>query len=616
VSPGVGVVVDRVRIAEAGAAERAVVDDVTFEVPPGGTVGIAGESGCGKTALVQALFGYARTGLVARGGTVSFTTEGSGGPRDARPLTVMGGDGEFAGVRGRVIALVPQAASSVLDPIMRIGRQLEEIAACVVDADAEDVEDVVRAGLADVGFSDPDLILKRYPHQISGGQRQRIALSMALLARPDVLVLDEATTDLDVITQRRILELIKALRWRYGFAVVAVSHDLRVLAELCSHLLVMYRGRVVESGPTAALLAAPRHPYSARLVARFEQGPLAGGLGDGAAVDEVADGCAYRAHCPLNTNACEVEPDLIAVGDAHASRCWEHHKVVIAGAGDAPSAAVGCNGSPAAVLLSVAGLRASHREPGLLSRRVVPVLHGIDLDVMAGESLGIVGESGSGKTTLARILVGLHPMDAGHATFLGRSLDVPAVRRELALRRDLQIVFQSPEMAFNPRLRIGDALARRLKVFEGLQGVESHDRIAELLADVGLPASHAEKLPSQLSGGERQRIAIARALIGGPRLIVCDEVVSALDVESQARVVRVLKRLQAEQGLSYIFISHDMGVVAAVADRLAVFKDGCVVEVGPTARVLEQSDHPYTRALASAAFVDVEHESALSGGNQ
>jgi peptide/nickel transport system ATP-binding protein len=601
---------DGVRVDAAADPRQEVVSDVTFELPPGGSVGIAGESGCGKTALIQALFGYARTGLHPTAGNVRFR----GGAAD-HDLAVSAGDAAFADVRGRVIALVPQAASSVLDPIMPVGRQLEEVAASVAARRNGAARAAVLERLADVGFSDPARVLGRYPHQLSGGQRQRIALSMALLATPDVLVLDEATTDLDVVTQRRILDLIAALRRRYEFGLIAVSHDLRVLAELCDHLLVMYRGRVLESGPTRRLLAAPRHPYSATLVARFEQGPLAASLRRDEVGEPGADGCRFRAHCPLAVERCSQEPGLIELDADHAARCWRHDIVRLP---EPAPAARGRRSETAATqpLLRVEGVCASHREPGLVSRRVVRVLHEIDLALHAGESLGIVGESGSGKTTLARILVGLHPIDLGVATFAGSSLALPAVKRSLDLRRDLQIVFQNPEMAFNPRLRIGAVLGRRLKLFEDRTGSGASARIEQLLEDVGLPAAYADKLPSELSGGERQRAAIARALIGDPRLIVCDEVASALDVESQARVVHVLRRLQDEQGIAYLFISHDMAVVAALADRLAVFKDGAVVEVGRTLDVLERSQHPYTRELAAAAFVDDEAAAAGPGGKR
>ena len=601
---------DGVRIGAAADPAQEVVSDVTFELPAGGSVGIAGESGCGKTALIQALFGYARTGLRATAGDVHL----HGSDAD-RTLAVADGDAAFADVRGRVIALVPQAASSVLDPIMPVGRQLEEVAASVSARRNGAARGAVLERLADVGFTDPARVLGRYPHQLSGGQRQRIALSMALLATPDVLVLDEATTDLDVVTQRRILDLIMELRRRDGFGLIAVSHDLRVLAELCDRLLVMYRGRVVESGPTHELLAAPRHPYSATLVARFEQGPLAPYLRSDHDPALSADGCRYRQHCALAVERCAQEPPLVDLSADHAARCWRHAEVTLPDA--VPVArATRTGAAPADVLLRVQGACASHREPGLVSRRVVRVLHDIDLALHAGESLGIVGESGSGKTTLARILVGLHPLDAGTATFDGRSLALPATKRPLELRRNLQIVFQNPEMAFNPRLRIGAVLGRRLKLFEGRTGSAATARVEQLLHEVGLPAAYADKLPSELSGGERQRAAIARALIGDPRLIVCDEVVSALDVESQARVVHVLRRLQDEQGIAYLFISHDMAVVAALADRLAVFKDGAVVEVGPTEQVLEQSQHPYTRELAAAAFVDGDAAATGSGGER
>ena len=579
-----------ITIAAAGDPARQVVRDASFSLAAGRALGIAGESGSGKTALIQALFGYMRPGLVAAGGTVDYASARAG-----RFVKLpIGQPRAFAAVRGRVVAMIPQSPSAMLDPIMTVGKQLLEVAPHRA---------AVLAGLADVGFADPARIFKRYPHQLSGGQRQRVAISMALLLSPDVLVLDEATTDLDVVTQRTILDLLQRLRARHGFALIAVSHDLRVLHALCDELLVLHGGRVMETGPFDTLMQRPRHPYTARLVDRFLAGPLAGARQEAALAPIGTAGCGYLGHCALATAQCEAEPPLAEIGPGHASRCWFHARV---GLGAARAAAAASLVRPGAPVLTVAGLDAAHREPGLLARRRVQVLHELSITVNQGECLAIVGESGSGKSTLARVIVGLHPPERGKLEFEGERLAPRAAERKLAVRRGLQIVFQNPESAFNPRARIGDVLARRVRLFEGAADMTA--RLARLLAEVGLPVSYLERRPSQLSGGEKQRLAIARALIGDPRLLVCDEIVSALDVETQARIVQLIARLQRDRGLSTIFISHDLSVVAALADRIAVLQHGRLVEMGPSRAIMAGGRHAYTKLLIDTAFAEAPRE--------
>jgi len=425
---------------------------------------------------------------------------------------------------------------------------------------------------------------------------------MALLLAPDVLVLDEATTDLDVVTQRTILDLLQRLRARLGFALIAVSHDLRVLHALCDDLLVLHGGRAMEKGPLPALMTRPRHPYTARLVDRFLAGPLAGARQEAVLARRGDGGCGYLGHCALATERCGVEPELAEVGPGHASRCWFSGRVDLGVA--RAQAVVAAIARPAAPILEVAGLDAAHREPGLLSRRRVQVLHDVSISVGQGECLAVVGESGSGKSTLARVIVGLHAAERGELVFEGQALAARAAERPLAVRRGLQIVFQNPESAFNPRVRIGHVLARRVRLFEGVRPRAMAERLARLLTEVGLPAAYLERRPSQLSGGEKQRLAIARALIGDPRLLVCDEIVSALDVETQARIVQLLARLQRDRGLSTIFISHDLSVVAALADRIAVLQHGRLVEVGASEAIMDGGRHAYTKLLIDTAFAD------------
>ncbi|QXJ24268.1 ABC transporter ATP-binding protein [Actinomadura graeca] len=526
-----------IEIVPADAPRSPVVHNASFELARGGSLGICGESGSGKTALVHALLGYSREGLDLTGGTVTIGDTGS-------PLRLRLGHDDFRKVRGTRIALVPQAASSVLDPIMTIGRQLIEVLHAVSGKDA-DVHARVREILEEVGFEEPGRVLKRYPHQLSGGQRQRINLCLALLGDPEILVLDEATTDLDAITQRRVIELIRRLKADHGLTLIAVSHDLRVLADLCEDLIVMRRGVVVEQGPTKNVLAAPSHEYTESLVRRFREGPLAG--------YERAD---------RRTNPDDSTP-----------------------------------------ILDVRGLRAAHRDFSSGRARSVEVLHDISLGLQAGESLGIVGESGSGKSTFARCVLGIHAERTGDLLFGDAPLVTKARKRKVDVRRSLQIVLQNPDSTFNPRLTIAQSIGRRVRKFEGLKGEQAEERVHDLLGEVGLEPGLAGRYSSALSGGQRQRASIARSLVGDPRLLVCDEVVSGLDVESQARVIQLLSRLQDERGLTLVFISHDISVVAALTQRIAVFRYGEIVELGPADQVINNSTSTYTKELVEAAFI-------------
>lgn len=515
------------------------VDNVSLELQPGETLGIAGESGSGKTTLVHSFLGDVRRGLLAQGGVVTI-----GG----KTLAV-DGDG-FQSLRGCVIAVMPQSADSVLDPIMTVGAQIVEAYTTIFGSRGGEMMVDIMAQLRDFGFRNPADVMRRYPHQLSGGQRQRIALCLTLIGKPSIVILDEATTDLDVVTQQLVVRSIKRIQEDRGFSMIAVSHDLRVLEDVCDRLAVMYGGRIVEIGATRDVMTNPQHPYTKRLLQRFH----------------------LKVHEGVDSSSERARPDDLS----------RHSR-----------------------LLSVKDVCASYRS-GFLGRKRTTVLQNVTLEANEGEILGIVGESGSGKTTLARILIGLHPLDDGEATFAGESLAKTAAARSLRMRRELQIIFQNPGNALNPSLRVRDILGRRLRVFEGLSGAAASHRVAELLELVGVRADAADCRPRQLSGGEQQRVSIARALIGNPRMLVCDEILSSLDVLLQARMLELLRRIQRERHLTLVFISHDISLVAALADRIAVFQNGVVCEFDRSDRVISQPQSPYTRQLVQAAYLSEE----------
>lgn len=606
----VSLLVENIEVARGLATDGSAiyaVNDASFELAPGETLGIAGESGSGKTTLVHALLGHVRRGMSALGGAVTLRTS----DRSVEQHMVVTAPATFAAVRGRVITLMPQSADSILDPIMTVGAQLTEAYRAVfrLAAGSESVSSVLHR-LRELGFPDPATVMRRYPHQLSGGQRQRVALCMALIGKPSVVILDEATTDLDVVTQHNVLEVIKQLQVAYGFSLVMVSHDLRVLSRMCDRLIIMFGGRAVESGSTARLMANPRHPYTFRLLQRFHLGAAEGeeqlrevpraavGRGKGSI------GCTYREQCALARPQCDEDPLWVGVGATHDVRCWFHDEVgQPRGGRTRRRPRMGDVEMPSSrPLLTIRNVSASYGS-GLFSRHRTSALCGIDLDVMEGEVLGVVGESGSGKTTLARIIAGLHQADRGQIVFDGRSLAQAAAARSLALRRELQIIFQNPGNALNPELRVKEIFNRRLRLFEHLPRAAMRDRVIDLLAAVGLRADCSGCRPEELSGGERQRVAIARALIGSPRVLVCDEILSSLDVLAQARIIALLRVLQRARRLSLIFISHDMSLVGAIAHRIAVLQNGCLCECSDAGAIMHNSTHPYTRQLVEAAYL-------------
>ncbi len=569
-------------------AGDAVVESLSLDVKAGEIVGLVGESGSGKTTTALALLGYHRAGVHRAGGDVTIAGEQLTGYPEP----------QLRRVRGRVVAYVPQEPAMALNPSMRIGDQIARMLQAHSDerADAGTIERALRQVdlPTDPGFT------RRFPHQLSGGQQQRVAIAIALVCRPTVVVFDEPTTGLDVIVQEGLLKEIKRLATDTGLGIVYVSHDLAVVASIADRIAVMYAGRIVEEGPAHGLVLAPKHPYTHGLVSAIPDPlmprRLRGIPGVAVGVGEHGSGCAFAPRCTLRIERCkEAMPELEQVAPGHRSRCFEWTKTPVPTV-DPPSS-IRAPGNVVRQVLQVAGLVATHRTR---SDDVVAA-RDITFAIAAGECVALVGESGSGKTTIARCIVGLHEPDSGTIALDGQTIAARASHRPVEVRRRVQIVFQNPYDSLNPRHTIAQIIERPARQLRGLGRPEAQAEARSLLELVRLPASMGPRYPGELSGGERQRVAIARALAPRPDLLVCDEVTSALDVSVQAAVLELLGELRRELALSMLFITHDLGVVTSISDRVLVLQHGRVCEEGPVAMLLDRPHEEYTRRLIAAA---------------
>jgi peptide/nickel transport system ATP-binding protein len=578
------VVVENLTVrARSGAV---VLDGVSLAVRESESLGLVGESGSGKTTLGHALLGYARPGLKFAGGSVRLAGEELIGRPDAglRPL------------RGRFISYVPQDPAAALNPGMRIGAQIREILR--VHAADRDADRLAGELLRRVELPSGDAFQRRFPHQLSGGQQQRVAIAIALACEPRVVVLDEPTTGLDVVTQGLILEEVNRLRHELDVALVYVSHDLAAVSTVTDRVAVMYSGEILEQAELAAIIGRPRHPYTAGLVSSVpdHRRPqrLVGIPGVAPEDARLLPGCLFAPRCGLRIPECEqARPPVTDVAAGHLVRCirWEDTTRPL------PLPREMTPPLRQSALLAVSDLTARHRTRGLTTTAV----DGVSFNVWPGSCVALVGESGSGKTTIARCLAGLHAPDGGSIEFGGERLAAVARRRTREQRRRIQLISQNPYESLNPRHTIADQIGWPARALRGVSKRESQSEVADLLGRVRLPARLGERYPGSLSGGERQRVAIARALAAHPDLLVCDEITSALDVSVQAAALDLLRDLQTELGLALLFITHDLGLVAAVADDVLVLERGTQVETGDTITVLHAPSAPYTRRLIGAA---------------
>ena len=559
---------------------------MSFSVARGETLALVGESGCGKTSSALAVLGHARLGTRIAGGSVALP--------DVPDLLALP-ERRRRAMRGRTVSYVPQDPTTALDPRQRVGRQVADVLrAAGVDGDA--AAERVGEMLDGVGLPSDRAFQRRYPFELSGGQQQRVTIAMALIARPAAVVLDEPTTGLDVVTQARILDLLRELARTTELAFVYVTHDLAAIEGLADRVAVMYAGRIVESGATAAVFQRPSHPYTRllldsmpRLSRRHQPRGIAGTTPPPGARPA---GCRFAPRCPLVEDVCrEREPVLRDVGTGVRAAC---HRVEAVGAIEVGrGAAAAATAADDVALLRVEDVHASYG-------RGHEVCRGISLSVPAGACVALVGESGSGKSTLGRCIVGLHRPDAGRILLAGEELAPHATQRTRDQCQDVQYIFQNPDRSLNPGRTVRQILSRPLQRHDELRGPELATAVTELLERVRLPAGMASRYPRELSGGEKQRVAIARALGGAPDLLVCDEITSALDVSIQAAIIELLGELR-RSGLALLFITHDLPLVNSIADEVAVLQSGVIVEHGAVGEVLQRPRHEYTQVLRAAA---------------
>ena len=592
----------------SGGTVRAI-DGISLALTRGETFAIVGESGCGKSMTALSVLR-----LLPEAGQIVAGSVLLGGENLLRLP-----EAEMRAVRGRRIAMIFQEPATSLNPVLTVGRQIAEVLERHTALRGGIMRKRMLELLDAVGIPDPLRRLGEYSFQLSGGMKQRVMIAIALAAEPDLLIADEPTTALDVTIQAQVLDLLSGLQRQSGMAILLITHDLGVVAQMAHRVAVMYAGQIIEVATREQFFREPRHPYSRKLFEALPGSERRGGelaviRGQVPPLTTEFRGCRFAERCDWAWDRCYAEvPGLSADGDGHQVRCHLYdgegrgvkEEKIPASKLAAPGTAEAAPGVPSgAELLSVRGLRvhfAIHK--GLFKRTVgwVRAVDGISLDIASGRTLALVGESGCGKTTAGKAILQLIRPSAGTVQFHGQELTRLRGRALRARRADFQLIFQDPYASLDPRMRVADILA------EGMQAlgvadtsVERAARMDRMLAQVGLNAEAKLRYPHEFSGGQRQRVAIARALAVRPKLIVCDEPTSALDVSVQAQILNLLKQLQRDLGLAYLFITHNIAVVEYLAHEVAVMYLGRIVERGTVDAVLRTPKHPYTQALLSA----------------
>jgi peptide/nickel transport system ATP-binding protein len=595
---------------ETRGGQVRAVRDVTFDLRRGETLGLVGESGCGKSTVAYGLVGYlGRNGKVVNG-DILFQGQS----------LVNKSEAVLRALRGNRIGMVYQDPMTSLNPVLRIGEQMTEVLTVHQKMGKEQARARCIEMLKRVYMPDPERVFERFPHQISGGQQQRVVIAMALLNNPALLIMDEPTTALDVTVEAAVLDLIADLRRDFDTAILFISHNLGVIARVSDRVGVMYAGEVVELADVRTLFAAPNHPYTQGLLravpklgADKQSSVLHAIPGRVPAPDNLPPGCAFEPRCQYATELCrKTRPVLEAVplSNAHTVRCIRASEI------DPKSWQPDSNRASIVAapitegdsILSVRDLKTHYRSSGagLLGafgvgkKDTVKAVDGVSFNLIRGKTLGVVGESGSGKSTLIKTIIGLEDISGGKAEFVGFDIGKRTGQRDLDLIKELQMVFQNPESTMNPAYSVGQQIERPLRRFNIVPKSGVRDEVIRLLRAVKLDEHYYDRLPRQLSGGEKQRVGIARAFAGKPDLVLADEPVSALDVSVQAAVLNLLLDIQSESGTTMIFIAHDLSVVRFFCDFIAVMYLGQIVEIGPAEAIYAPPYHPYTESLLAA----------------
>ena len=591
--------VDDLRLGfQAGRQPLCAVDGVSFRIARGETFALLGESGCGKSVTAQGILRLLPAAGRVLGGSVRY----DGTDLLALPEVAM------RAYRGGKIAMIFQEPSTSLNPVLTVGQQIAEVLARHLALRGAAARARSQELLEQVGIADPARRLDEYPFQLSGGMQQRVMIAIALAGEPELLIADEPTTALDVTMQAQILDLLAQLQAERGMAILLITHDLGVVARLAQRIGVMYAGELVEIAGREQFFTQPAHPYTQALFAALPDAgrrgaPLRTIAGQVPALSALPPGCRFAPRCPQAMPVCREENPAWRVEACGAQvRChWQNEGEAVPAAGE--SATDDAAPATMAPLLQIRDLAVHFPlRKGVLQRVVgqVKAVDGVSLTLAPGRTLALVGESGCGKTTVGKALLQLIRPTAGSVRVNGEEWVGARGKSLRQARRQAQMVFQNPFASLNPRLRVGEIIAEGMQALGG-QG-EPATAIAALLQAVGLPADAAGRFPHEFSGGQRQRIAIARALAVQPRLLVCDEPTSALDVSVQAQILNLLKTLQQELGVAYLFITHNLAVVEYLAHDIAVMYLGRIVECGTAAEVLAAPRHPYTQALLSAVL--------------
>lgn len=598
---------------ETPEATVRAINGVSLKVERGNIYGIVGESGCGKSTLAFAIIQYLDENGYIEEGKVFYRGE---------DLATKSRN-ELQSIWGNEIAMVYQDPTASLNPSMRVGEQIAEVSRVHEGLSWKEANEKAVNTLGEVHIQDPESTANRYSHQLSGGMKQRVSIAMSLMANPDLLILDEPTTNLDVTTEAKILDMVEELKDQFNAAMLYITHDLGVVARSSDVVEVMYAGEIIERSSVRELFSQPLHPYTEGLlqcIPHPEDDESSGRLNPiGGSVPDLTDlpkGCSFASRCPYRKEKCtEVDPGLEVRGEFHEASCHfaplseedltrpEMLETLPEEEGELYPWERSEEGEGKTLEMNEVKKyfsQSSGWELSLQGSKEVKAVDGVSLDLERGQTLGVVGESGCGKTTLARSVIGLEEITSGEIKFKSTDISTPVESRDRSVLKRIQIIFQDPRSTLNPKKTIGAAVRRPLELHGDFASEELGEVVDSLLEAVGLDVQFKSRYPKQLSGGQKQRVAVARAFASNPSLVLSDEPTSSLDVSIQATILNLLINLQGETDVSYMFISHDLSVVRYISDYIAVMYLGNVVEVGTTEEIFSPPYHPYTEALLSA----------------